>query len=126
MFTLNLTPPPPEAAGYSAEAALKRVKPLAQVLDAVSDPERLTVLQLLSAGGHLGVTQLARQRRTSAQMMGRHLKKLEQVGVLERVRPGLKPDGRTRRYQIPPSFLTHQPDGISVLDCGCLVLRMHC
>ncbi len=103
---------------------MKRVKPLAKVLEAVAEPERLGLLHLLATGQHRGVTEMAHQLRVSRQMMGRHLSKLEQVGVLERVSPGPKADGRARRYQIPPSFLTHQPDGTRVLDCGCVVLRM--
>jgi DNA-binding transcriptional ArsR family regulator len=60
----------------------------AKVFAALGDPTRLSLLERLSAGGPSSITGLARGRGLTRQAIAKHLKVLEDTGLIARERHG--------------------------------------
>lgn len=93
------------------------------ILRAMTDPVRHAVLRELADGSYPSVMVLAKKLDCHPDMMGRHLQRLKQAGLVVRVNPGEEADQRSKYYQIPAEFRSAQPDGTRVLDFGSVVLR---
>ena len=78
--------------------------PLTQVFDALSDPTRLAIVERLLRRGELAAGALAEPFAISKPAISRHLRVLEEAGVIER-----RIDRQWRRYRI-------RPDGIGAVQ----------
>jgi DNA-binding transcriptional ArsR family regulator len=69
--------------------------PLASVFDALADPTRLAIVERLLAEGEKTAGDIAEPFAVSKPAVSRHLKVLEQAGVIER-----RVDRQWRRYRV--------------------------
>ena len=107
-------PATPEAsAGLSQE----------RVFAALALDKRRTILRLLLERGPMGVQEVSAVFRRQETLMGRHLITLANAGL---VTPVLAPDGDGRRqyYRIPKNVVGKDAAGRTVLDYGCVVVRV--
>jgi DNA-binding transcriptional ArsR family regulator len=82
---------------------VKRAPPasaLDRTFSALAHPIRRAIIERL-ASGELAVGELAKPHRVSAPAISRHLRVLEEAGLLQ-----VTPDGRVRRCQLRPEPLT--------------------
>ncbi|MCW5696725.1 MAG: winged helix-turn-helix transcriptional regulator [Bauldia sp.] len=71
------------------------MKPLATVFDALADPTRLAIVERLLAEGETTAGDIAEPFAVSKPAVSRHLKVLEEAGVIER-----RVDRQWRRYRV--------------------------
>lgn len=114
----------PESPDSMPKTPQRKVAGPLQVLKAVAVPMRYAVLKELADGSYPPVITLAKKLGCHPDLMGRHLKVLQKVGLLVRVDTGEDGDGRAKHYQMPAEFRSKLPDGTRVLDFGSVVLRL--
>ncbi|MBJ6724595.1 ArsR/SmtB family transcription factor [Geomesophilobacter sediminis] len=77
----------------------------APVFAALGDPTRLALVAKLSRGGASSIVQLTEGTELSRQAVTKHLKILEQAGIVHSVR-----SGRESRYELDPAPLAEVKD----------------
>lgn len=107
-----------------SEKPVRKVAGALAVLKAVAVPVRYAVLRELADGSYPPVIDLAKKVDCHPDLMGRHLKLLQKVGLVVRVKMEEDSDGRSKYYQIPAEFRQVLPNGERVLDFGSVVLRL--
>jgi len=76
-------------------------EPVGATFAALADPTRRHVIGVLSCGGEVSVTELARELPISRQAVAKHLAALADAGLVESTR-----HGRETRYRLTPGPLT--------------------
>jgi len=89
--------------------------PLEQILTAISNPVRWSLLRELASGEQFMVSELAERVGQSADATSKNMAVLRTAGVVIQ--------GRNRLYQIAPQFLTDKTE--RVLDFGYCLLRLN-
>ncbi len=85
---------------------------LLQLLEALSNPHRLRIVAVLSAGRNY-VSQLARDLSMSRPLLHLHLQKLESAGLVTSELE-LSPDGKAMRfYRVSPFAIALTPEAIT-------------
>jgi DNA-binding transcriptional ArsR family regulator len=90
-------------AGEPARAAGEAAPPVGRVFDALGDPTRRSVVELLGSGPRRA-GELAAAAGTSPPTMSRHLRVLLDAGIVADERP--RDDARTRVFRLRPESMT--------------------
>lgn len=94
------------------------------VFEALAEPKRRAILQLLIDRGPLGVQAIAAALGRQETLIGRHLITLRQAELIAPI-PSPDGDGRRQCYEIPAHFRARDANGKIVLDYGVAALRMN-
>lgn len=100
-------------------------KPLAApevLVQVIGEPMRWKILRELADGSRPAVMELAKRLGCHPDQMGRHLRRLSRAGLIRRIKVE-DGDGRSRYYQIHPTYRRTLPDGRQEVDYGAVVLR---
>jgi DNA-binding transcriptional ArsR family regulator len=81
---------------------------LASLFSALSDPTRLAIVERLLREGERSVGELASPFRLSMPAVSRHMRVLEEAGVVER-----RVDRQWRRYRVRPAALAPIDDWVA-------------
>lgn len=88
----------------------------------IGEPMRWKILRELADGSRPAVMDLAKRLDCHPDQMGRHLRRLSRAGLIRRIKVE-DGDGRSRYYQIHPTYRRTLTDGRRELDFGNIVLR---
>jgi DNA-binding transcriptional ArsR family regulator len=89
----------------SVSARNVRQRPRAPVFAALGDETRLTLVAKLSSGQPYSISQLTRGSRLTRQAITKHLRVLENVGIVRNTR-----SGRESRFQFDPQPIEGMKD----------------
>jgi ArsR family transcriptional regulator, arsenate/arsenite/antimonite-responsive transcriptional repressor len=92
---------------YDRESLIQRAK----IFDALSDPTRLGIVQILSAGIEVSSSELASQLGISLALLCHHSKILVEIGLVRR-----RQDGQSKYHSLNRTLLS---DSLAqLLNCG--------
>jgi len=94
-----------------------------EVLTAVADPLRRSLLKLLGEGAAYDVTTLAANVRRPRDTVAKHLKVLRDARLIRPVTPP-GTDGRKTFHVVPSLYITKDAAGRRALDFGSVVVRL--